>query len=293
MTDQATVAADAQKPPSSLPNDLPVEPLDGDAKDFIDRLKKFGGQTVALDDHELAAVQASALTGVPMKASNMLERLSTLAPDQIGKLLALPYFQALFSSLVEAAPAALAQAAAPVVAAPAPAPVPAQAPKPAPVAQKPQPTIPVEERIRAAVGSHNRNRTRPPNYVLPSEEVAQRLLLDIGYDGASPYGEDYLIPAESTVTLVGRAPAGCTFDIAEVRRVQLHPFALDRLLVASVMVDDVQIAGQGPATPYGRGDGAPTAVMSKTSTVSVRLRNLTRGPVPIALSILAIPLVRV
>lgn len=131
----------------------------------------------------------------------------------------------------------------------------------------------------------NRVRRKPQMYLDPDHRIP--LLLE--YRGAIREDEDVLIPERGSVLVVGRIPDGVDFDLADLRVLQMHPYALDRLLVASVAIDDVPIMGQGPATPLGRGEGSPSGTVTRKSQVVLRLRNVSASVVVFAVAMVVSP----
>jgi hypothetical protein len=248
---------------AAMPHTMPVVAADAETQKLLDRAKARG-MTGSMDE-EIAAGLASAATGVPMKPDNMAERLATVDP---AKIPAGGFFR---------------REAAPVTSTGTGTPQPQAAPAP---------NLAAEERVRAMIAVLNRARVRPQGFLLPPEEYARRIPLNLTYGDAIPYGEDHLIAPESTIVITARVAEGVVFEIAELRKLQLHPFGLDRLLVSQVAIDGVEIAPMSPAALYARSDAAPMGIVTPSSVLTLRVRNLTKGPAPIALAVVVVPLER-
>lgn len=271
-------ATAAPEPPERvLPNTTPVVAADPDTQNLLDEFgKKYGHLDL---QKEAEAARLAVAHDQPMKASNMEERLAKIRARE-GQGAQTPVAPSLTRRQPPAVPQVRMQAGAPQAP-----PAPAAAPVAAPTAAPSQP------RIIDIVGHLNRLRARPPGWMLPPDEMAQRIMLTLVIQGATREGEDVLVPPQGIVTIEARVPKDVQFHIAELRKIQFHPFGLDRLLLGRISVDDVTIATQGPLTSLARENGTPTALIAKESVVQIRIRNVTGGLAPFSLVVVAVPLV--
>jgi len=317
-----TVSTNNAPSPAAIATQPIVDPA---GQDLLDRASKGLGQIDV--DSEIRAALIATATGLPMKASNIVDRVRAalihgeVTEEQLRELIksmggtvpgpAVPGPAASaapppvlpdptareedggarFRTRAEAQGQALqpAQAPAPHQAAPVP-----QAAPQAPVAPQHAPPQPSPEQLAEAARRQIR-------------ELSARLNAQSG----RPQGLE--APPEHRARRIslplGEAELGGgtvhTFEavvplfanevpFAELRKLQILPFGADRCVMTSLRIDDVEMAGgrPTPGTMLTRSDGAPTALVYPGCVIRASFANVSPSPIRLSPSAQIVPLER-
>lgn len=279
MSDNQTPMAPTETSQEIAARAANAVPADDATRDLIARASKGGLGKIDLEA-EARAAQVTLATGVPVKATNVAERIQhalasgNLDPAQVQGLI--ESLQATQQPATAAPPPAQPQAVQTTPAAVARVMQASPTAAPAPTMTPEQLAESARRQIRELTARANAQFARPTGLEAPPEHRARRIGLPLG-DQVLEGGTHHVF--EAVVPLFANE-----VPFAELRKLQILPFGADRCVLASLQVDDTELlrGGPTPGTMLTRSDGAPTALLYPGATLRARFVNV--GPTPIRLS---------